>query len=461
VPLAAADRRNRIWLSSLSSGSIRSWEELAYSFIQNFKGTSKRPVSIEELRACTQRTGESIRSYILRWSNIKNSAVHISEERTIDAFKDGVKRQDFKEELGQVKPKTLDHLMDIANKWADGEDSVHRAHSDEEDDYGRRRERRSKRRSRVYDDRDGPDMVAAGYADRRNENNRSSGGYRGNNFCDGGRPTQTWQRCGRDDEPSAYDKLSGPWTIHFYIDKQDDKKKASHMLKDCREFQKLSEGFAQMREQIPNPGFGHASAPGDIAHGAPPPPPVEPSNHAIASVQNNGVNGYPVPKGSLMIQKGRPTNRVQKKITRQVRLAVIAPPAIPEYLSGSESCITFSRSDHPRQIPRPGHAALVLEAQIGGFEMSRVFMDGGSDINLMFASTLAAMRILLCSLEQSDTTFHGIVLGKGIFPLGKIWLDVIFLANPTTFGVSGSSSKWWTGHHNTTPSSGAWHSQGS
>src|SRR3954470_15246514 len=127
-----------------------------------------------------------------------------------------------------------------------------------------------------------------------------------------------------------------------------------------------------------------------------------------------------------MIQKGRPTNRVQKKITRQINLAVATPPAIPEYLSGSEYCITFIRSDHPRQIPRPGYAALVLEAQIGGFEMSRVFMDGGSGINLMFASTLVAMRIPLCSLEQSNTTFHGIVPGKGIFPLGKIWPNVIF-----------------------------------
>ena len=100
-----------------------------------------------------------------------------------------------------------------------------------------------------------------------------------------------------------------------------------------------------------------------------------------------------------MIQKGRPTNRVQKKISRQVSFAVTAPPAIPEYLRGSESCITFSRLDHPRQIPRPGHAALVLEAHIGGFEMSLVFMDGGSGINLMFARALAAMQILLCSLE--------------------------------------------------------------
>src|SRR3954468_21104620 len=134
--------------------------------------------------------GESIRSYILCWSNTKNSTAHIFEERTIDAFKYGVKRQDFKEELGRVKPKTLDHLMDIANRWEDGEDSVHRAHSDEEDDYGRRRECHSKRRSRVYDDRDGPNMVAAGYADRRSDGNRNSGRYRGSNFHDRGRPTQ-------------------------------------------------------------------------------------------------------------------------------------------------------------------------------------------------------------------------------------------------------------------------------
>ena len=67
--------------------------------------------------------------------------------------------------------------MDIANRWADGEDSIHRAQSEEEDDYGQRRERRSKRRSCIYDDRDGPDMVAAGYADRRNDANRNSGGY--------------------------------------------------------------------------------------------------------------------------------------------------------------------------------------------------------------------------------------------------------------------------------------------
>src|SRR3954466_11506089 len=107
-------------------------------------------------------------------------------------------------------------------------------------------------------------MVAAGCADRRNDANRNSSGYRGGNFRDGGRPTKSWQRRDRDNGPSAYEKLSGPCTIHFYIDKQDGKKKASHMLKDGRELQKLTESMVRMRQQAPPPGFGNAPAPGEI-----------------------------------------------------------------------------------------------------------------------------------------------------------------------------------------------------
>ena len=133
-----------------------------------------------------------------------------------------------------------------------------------------------------------------------------------------------------------------------------------------------------------------------------------------------------------MIQKGRPTNRRQKLISRQVNLATKEPPATPEYLDWSEQNISFSRIDHPLRVPWPGHAALVLEAQIGGYEMSKVFMDGGSGINLIFANTLRAMNRSLTNLAASDTSFHGIVPGKPEVPLGKIGLDVIF-GSPENF----------------------------
>ena len=58
--------------------------------------------------------------------------------------------------------------------------------------------------------------------------------------------------------------------------------------------------------------------------------------------------------------------------------------------------------------------------------MGKVFMDGGSGINLIFASTLRVMNRSLTNLAPSDTTFHGIAPGKPILPLGTIALDVIF-----------------------------------
>ena len=127
-----------------------------------------------------------------------------------------------------------------------------------------------------------------------------------------------------------------------------------------------------------------------------------------------------------MIQKARRSRRSQKTISRNVNMAEMSPPATPEYLNVSETPITFSRVDHPLVVPRPGHSALVLEAQIGGFNMTRVFMDGGSGINIIFADSLRKMNIMLESLKESDNAFHGIVPGKPVSPLGAIALDVVF-----------------------------------
>src|SRR5664279_1936327 len=79
----------RAWLRSLPAGSIKSWEQLAHDFAKNFQTTFKRPASIEELRSCKQKYGESIRAYIQRWTILRNSAEDISEESAIDAFRRG------------------------------------------------------------------------------------------------------------------------------------------------------------------------------------------------------------------------------------------------------------------------------------------------------------------------------------------------------------------------------------
>jgi hypothetical protein len=69
---------------------------------------------------------------------------------------------------------------------------------------------------------------------------------------------------------------------------------------------------------------------------------------------------------------------------------------------------------------------MVLKAQIGGYDVGRLFMDAGSGINLIYARTLRAMCISLESLKPTDCSFHGIVPGGANYPLRRIELDVCF-----------------------------------
>ena len=115
----------RSWIKKLPPGSIDSWETFEDMFVKNFLSTCKKPASIEQLRACRQKYDESMRTYIQRWNIIKNSAENISDERAIDAFVAGIRRKDLVEDLGRTNPKTISALMEIANRWADGEDAVH------------------------------------------------------------------------------------------------------------------------------------------------------------------------------------------------------------------------------------------------------------------------------------------------------------------------------------------------
>jgi hypothetical protein len=62
----------------------------------------------------------------------------------------------------------------------------------------------------------------------------------------------------------------------------------------------------------------------------------------------------------------------------------------------------------------------------------KVFMDGGSSLNLIYADTLRKIKIPMNDLLPMETSFHGIIPGKPTYPLGAINLDVIF-GTPANF----------------------------
>lgn len=62
-PMALQDAA-RIWLMNLPKESISSWEDLCKQFVANFKGTSDRPLTLNDPRLVRQRPGEPLRKFI-------------------------------------------------------------------------------------------------------------------------------------------------------------------------------------------------------------------------------------------------------------------------------------------------------------------------------------------------------------------------------------------------------------
>jgi hypothetical protein len=100
------------------------------------------------------------------------------------------------------------------------------------------------------------------------------------------------------------------------------------------------------------------------------------------------------------------------------------PP--PSFLDLSEDAIMFSREDHLNRIPNPGQYPLVVDPVVGKSRFSKVLMDGGSSLNILYAHTLHLMGIGLDQLQPSTTPFHGVTAGKCDQPLGQIDLPVWF-----------------------------------
>ena len=85
----------------------------------------------------------------------------------------------------------------------------------------------------------------------------------------------------------------------------------------------------------------------------------------------------------------------------------------------SDTAITFNASDEPKFRTARAPAALVLSPIMEGFRLTKVLMDGGSGLNLIYEETLQKMEIDWNRIEQSSTTFRGIIPSREHAVLGK------------------------------------------
>jgi hypothetical protein len=150
--------------------------------------------------------------------------------------------------MGWIKPKTVAELMDIVNKFADGEDACHNKRTrSPEDDRGNMYSNQ-RRRSRNYDNYASHSQVAAGYR----ESNYQREDYRNTGYQNSGREDSTntrqfQSRGSREYNQSPDDMLNGPCHMHYAF--VDNKRVSRHAMKDCRTFIKLQEavGYKQAK----------------------------------------------------------------------------------------------------------------------------------------------------------------------------------------------------------------------
>ena len=100
----------------------------------------------------------------------------------------------------------------------------------------------------------------------------------------------------------------------------------------------------------------------------------------------------------------------RRKLAR--REVYTAEPVAPTFLRWSESAITFDRTNHRKSIPQPGRYPLVVDLIIGMKWLTKVLMNGGSGLNIIYAEMLDTMGIDRSCIRLTEAPFHGIVPRK-------------------------------------------------
>jgi hypothetical protein len=141
---------------------------------------------------------------------------------------------------------------------------------------------------------------------------------------------------------------------------------------------------------------------------------------------------FPEVHGCFMIYGGHVANASARHRKPERREVCSVKVAVPVYLDWSNKPITFDQGDHPDCVPSPGKYPLVVDPIIGNVRLTKVLMDGGNSLNIIYAETLRLLEIDLSTIRAGAAPFHGIIPGKRVQPLGQLDLPVYF-ETPSNF----------------------------
>ncbi|KAK1629250.1 hypothetical protein QYE76_003565 [Lolium multiflorum] len=367
----------RTWLNNLPAGSINGWLDFEAAFISNFTGTYRRPGRPQQLEMCKQGADGADRAYLTRWCEMRNSCEGVHEIQAVGFFMAGCRQNTMLwHKLRRSEPKTMAALMAIADN--------------------RRDNYRGKRHSDQPDRRYGSAHVAAV------SDHAAAGGSRRQKQTDRPwKPKYTFEQML--DSPCKYHSGKNP---------------SNHSTRDCHFMKRLTSGEPLPPPPPPPPAGGPGGQAGAEANNL--------EHHEANQVHHGGR--YLAEDATYIIFTTEPEDKTSQQ-RRSLEVNAVMPP-VPQYLNWSEQAITFDRRDTPAVLPKPGSYAMVLDPTLGttrrSVRFSRVLIDGGSSINILYRDTARKLGIQEAELRPTPTVFHGIVPGHCCQPIGRITLEVMF-----------------------------------
>jgi hypothetical protein len=342
-----------------------------------------RPGNSWDLRSCRQQPGESLREYIRWFLKQRTELPNITDSDIIGAFLTGTMCRDLVSKLGRKTPTKASELMDIATKFASGQDAVEAIFRKDKQPQGRSKEdapeasvqrgtKKARKKAQAKRDAADADLVAA--VEHRNPR-KPPGGF------------NTFDKMLKESCP--YHR--GP---------------VKHTLEEC---DMLRRYFIK----------------------------VGPSAEGGKDQGNNKKGGdkeeeFPEVHGCFMIYGGQMANASARHRKQERREVCVVKVETLVYLDWSDKPITFDQGDHPDCVPSPGRYPLVVDPIIGNARLTKVLMDGGSSLNIIYVETLGLLGIDLSMIRAGAAPFHGIVPGKRVLPLGQLDLPVCF-ETPSNF----------------------------
>ena len=92
---------------------------------------------------------------------------------------------------------------------------------------------------------------------------------------------------------------------------------------------------------------------------------------------------------------------------------------------------------------------MVLDPIIDGYHLTRVLMDGGNSLNLIYQDIVCRMGIDPSRISQSNTTFEGVIPGVEAYGRGFVVLEVTFSSpgNSRSKGLLFTIPPFQSGYH--------------